>query len=195
MNNERLSLEDLKRIDADSYGQNYLCEAAEVLMEAAADFVDLLILEEHYKIEYALSKIGMTAEQYVAVRSKNGKRWWKNGNEIEDEMKEEEEEEKERRRIDRNVLLPIWEKIKDGTIDWEAELKEAADNKTFAAILGYRNKVERKKSEDKVVKTLNLAKNGYLTYKEVLKCYPGYMRNEVKRIAKENGFDVDWEAE
>lgn len=196
MNNERLTLENLQRIDADAYGQNYLSEAAEVLMEAAADFVDLLIRDEHYKINYALRKIGMSAEQYVAVRSKNGKRWWKNGNEIEDEMKDEkEEEEKERRRIDRNVLLPIWEKIKDGTIDWEAELNEAADNKTFAAILGYRNKIERKKSEDKVVKTLNLAKNGYLTYKEVLKCYPGYMRNEVKRIAKENGFDVDWEAE
>ena len=138
----------------------------------------------------------MSAEQYVAVRSRNGKRWWKSGDEIEDKMKDEkEEDEKERRRIDRNVLLPIWEKIKDGTIDWEAELKEAVDNKTFAAILGYRNKIERKKSEDKVVKTLNLAKNGYLTYKEVLKCYPGYMRNEVKRIAKENGFDVDWEIE
>ena len=71
MNNEHLTLEDLKRIDADSYGQNYLSEAAEALMEAAADFVDLLILEEHYKIKYALSKIGMTAEQYVAVRSKS----------------------------------------------------------------------------------------------------------------------------
>lgn len=196
MNDEHLRLEDLRHIDADSYGQNHLSEAAEVLMEAAADFVDMLIKEEHYKIEYALSKIGMSAEQYVAVRSRNGKRWWKSGDEIEDKMKDEkEEDEKERRRIDRNVLLPIWEKIKDGTIDWEAELKEAVDNKTFAAILGYRNKIERKKSEDKVVKTLNLAKNGYLTYKEVLKCYPGYMRNEVKRIAKENGFDVDWEIE
>ena len=43
MNNEHLSLEDLKHIDADSYGQNYLSEAAEALMEAAADFVDMLI--------------------------------------------------------------------------------------------------------------------------------------------------------
>lgn len=196
MNDEKLSLKDLRHINADDYTQGCLTEAAEVLMEAAADFVDMLIKEEHYKIEYALRKIGMSAEQYVAVRSKNEKKWWKNRDEIEDEMKDEkEEDEKERRRIDRNVLLPIWEKIKDGTIDWEAELKEAVDNKTFAAILGYRNKIERKKSEDKVVKTLNLAKNGYLTYKEVLKCYPGYMRNEVKRIAKENGFDVDWEIE
>lgn len=196
MNDEKLSLKDLRHVNADDYTQGCLTEAAEVLMEAAADFVDMLIREEHYKVEYALRKIGMSAEQYVAARSKNGKKWWKSGSEIEDEMKDEkEEDEKERRRIDRNVLLPIWEKIKDGTIDWEAELKEAVDNKTFAAILGYRNKIERKKSEDKVVKTLNLAKNGYLTYKEVLKCYPGYMRNEVKRIAKENGFDVDWETE
>ena len=75
MNNEHLTLDDLKRIDADSYGQNYLSEAAEVLMEAAADFVDMLIREEHYKISYALRKIGMSAEQYVAVRSKNGKKW------------------------------------------------------------------------------------------------------------------------
>lgn len=79
MNNERLTLEDLKRIDADSYGQNYLSEAAEVLMEADADFVDMLIKEEHYKIEYAMRKIGMSAEQYVAVRSKNEKNGGKPG--------------------------------------------------------------------------------------------------------------------
>ena len=165
MNNERLSLEDLKHIDADSYGQNYLSEAAEVLMEAAADFVDMLIKEEHYKIEYALRKIGMSAEQYVAVRSKNEKKWWKNKDEIEDEMKNkemkeailrykkesetEENAEKEeseadiQKRIDREVLLPIWEKVKDGTINWQEELDKATDNRTVAAILDYRNKIER----------------------------------------------------
>ena len=149
MNNERLSLKDLKHIDAGSYGQNYLSEAAEVLLEAAADFVDMLIREEHYKIEYALRKIGMSAEQYVAVRSKNGKRWWKNGNEIEDEMKDEEPEEGEeskteiQKRIDREILLPIWEKVKDGTINWQEELDKAADNRTVAVILDYKNKIER----------------------------------------------------
>ena len=109
MSNERLTLEDLKRIDADSYGHIYLSEAAEVLMEAAADFVDMLIKEEHYKIEYALRKIGMSAEQYVAVRSKNGKKWWKSRDEIEDEVKKEKEEGEvdAQKRIDSEVLLPI----------------------------------------------------------------------------------------
>ena len=166
MNNEHLSLEDLKHIDADRYGQNYLSEAAEVLMEAAADFVDLMILEEHYKVEYALSKIGMTAEQYVAVRSKNGKKWWKNGNEIEDEMKEEgpkeeaeEEEDDVQKRIDREVLLPIWEKVKSGTINWQEELDNAADNKTFAAILDYKNAIEWSEYEqygDRLKKNLSI---------------------------------------
>lgn len=95
MNDEKLSLKDLRHINADDYTQDCLTEAAEVLMEAAADFVDLLIMREHYKISSALHIVRMTAEQYVAVRSKNGKRWWKNGNEIEDEMKEEEEQEEE----------------------------------------------------------------------------------------------------
>ena len=144
MNNEHLTLDDLKRIDADSYGQNYLSEAAEVLMEAAADFVDMLIREEHYKISYALRKIGMSAEQYVAVRSKNGKKWWKSRDAIEDEMKEEEEEGEAdvQKRIDREVLLPIWEKVKNGTINWQEELDKAADNRTVAAILNYKNKIE-----------------------------------------------------
>lgn len=200
MNNEHLTLEDLKRIDADSYGQNYLSEAAEVLMEAAADFVDLLILEEHYKIKYALSKIGMTVEQYVAVRSKSGKKWWKSRDEIEDEMKDkgpkeeaEEEEDDVQKRIDREFLLPIWEKVKSGTINWQEELDKAADNKTFAAILDYKNRIERSESENKVFKTLDLAKNGYLTFKEVLDCYPEYVHNEVKRIAKKAGIDLDRE--
>lgn len=150
MNNEHLTLEDLKSIDADSYGQNYLSEAAEVLMEAAADFVDLLIREEHYKINYALRKIEMSAEQYVAVRSKNGKKWWKSKDEVEDEMKEEEEQEESeeteddvKKQIDREVLLPICEKVKDGTINWQEELDKAADNRTVAVILDYKNKIEK----------------------------------------------------
>ena len=148
MNDEKLSLKDLRHINADDYTQDCLTEAAEVLMEAAADFVDLLIREEHYKINYALRKIRMSAEQYVAVRSKNGKKWWKSGSEIEDEMKDEkEEEEKEskteiQKRIDREILLPIWEKVKNGTINWQEELDKAADNRTVAAILNYKNKIE-----------------------------------------------------
>lgn len=155
MNDEKLSLKDLRHINADDYTQGCLTEAAEVLMEAAADFVDMLIKEEHYKIEYALRKIGMSAEQYVAVRSKNGKKWWKSRGEIEDEVKDKEEceteentEEEEsetdmQKRIDREILLPIWEKVKDGTINWQEELDKAADNRTVAVILDYKNKIER----------------------------------------------------
>jgi len=195
MNDEKLSLKDLRHINADDYTQGCLTEAAEVLMEAAADFVDMLIKEEHYKIEYALRKIGMSAEQYVAVRSKNGKKWWKSRDEIEDEVKKEKEEGEvdAQKRIDSEVLLPIWEKVKSGTINWQEELDNAADNRTFAAILDYKNKIERKESEDKVMKTLNLAKSGYLTFREVLECYPDYVHNEVKRIAEKAGIDIDRE--
>lgn len=153
MNDEKLSLKDLRHINADDYTQGCLTEAAEVLMEAAADFVDMLIREEHYKVEYALRKIGMSAEQYVAVRSKNGKKWWKSGSEIEYEMKDEEPKEGEeskaeiQKRIDREVLLPIWEKVKDGTINWQEELDNAKDNRTFAAILDYKSKIERNESD------------------------------------------------
>lgn len=201
MNNERLTLEDLKRIDADSYGQNYLSEAAEVLMEAAADFADLLIREEHYKIEYALRKIGMSAEQYVAVRSKNGKKWWKSGNEVENEMKEEEpkeeaeEEESEadmQKRIDREVLLPIWEKVKDGTINWQEELDNAKDNRAFAAILDYKNAIERSDYEqysDRLKKTLAFCKDKGLTLEEVLEHFKENTHWIIRRCAKEIGYE------
>lgn len=199
MSNERLTLEDLKRIDADSYGQNYLSEAAEVLMEAAADFVDMLIREEHYKIEYALRKIGMSAEQYVAVRSKNGKRWWKNKDEIEDEMKEEEPKEDAeeteddvKKQTDREVLLPIWEKVKNGTINWQEELDKAADNKTFASILDYKNAIERSEYEqygDRLKKTLAFCKDKDMTLKEVLEFFKENTHWLIRRCAKEIGYE------
>lgn len=201
MNNERLSLEDLKHIDADSYEQNYLSEAAEVLMEAAADFVDMLIKEEHYKIEYALRKIGMSAEQYVAVRSKNGKKWWKNRDEIEDKMKEEgpkeeaeEEEDDVQKRIDREVLLPIWEKVKSGTINWQEELDNAADNKTFAAILDYKNAIERSEYEqygDRLKKTLAFCKDKDMPLKEVLEFFKENTHWLIRRCAKEIDYEND----
>ena len=195
MSENMLSIRDLKLISADAYARGALGITAETIMDVAADVVDMLIMREHYKISSALHIVGMTAEQYVAVRSKNGKRWWKNGNEIEDEMKEEEEEGEAdiQKRIDREVLLPIWEKVKSGTINWHEELDNAKDNRTFAAILDYRNAIERSESEDKVMKTLNLAKSGYLTFREVLECYPDYIHNEVKRIAKKAGIDIDRE--
>ena len=195
MNNEHLTLEDLKRIDADSYGQNYLSEAADVLLEAAADFVDLLILEEHYKVEYALSKIGMTAEQYVAVRAKNGKKWWKNRDEIEDKMKEEEEGEADvQKRIDREVLLPIWEKVKDGTINWQEELDKAADNRTVAAILNYKNKIEESDYEqysDRLKKTLASCRDKGMSLKEVLEHFRENTHWLIRRCAKEIGYEDD----
>lgn len=201
MNNEHLSLEDLKRIDADSYGQNYLSEAAEVLMEAAADFVDLLIREEHYKINYALRKIGMSAEQYVAVRSKNGKKWWKSGSETEDEMKEEEPKEESekteddvKKQIDREVLLPIWEKVKDGTINWQEELDKAADNRTVAVIFDYKNKIEKSDYEqysERLKKTLEFCKGKGMSLKEVLEFFKENTHWLIRRCAKEIGYEDD----
>ena len=197
MNDEHLSLEDLKHIDADSYGQNYLSEAAEVLLEAAADFVDILIREEHYKVEYALRKIGMSAEQYVAVRSKNGKKWWKSRDEIEDEMKEEEEGEADvQKRIDREVLLPIWEKVKSGIINWQEELDNAADNKTFAAILDYKNAIERSEYEqygDRLKKTLASCRDKGMPLKEVLEHFRENTHWLIRRCAKEIGYENDAE--
>ncbi len=201
MNDEHLSLEDLKRINADSYGQGYLSETAEVLMEAAADFVDMLIKEEHYKIEYALSKIGMSAEQYVAVRSRNGKKWWKSGDEIEDEMKEEEPKEKDeeaeddvKKRIDREVLLPIWEKVKDGTINWQEELDKAADNRTVAVILDYKNKIEKSDYEqysERLKKTLEFCKSKGMSIEEVLECFKESTHWLIRRCAKEICYEND----
>lgn len=202
MDNEHLSLEDLKHIDADSYGQNYLSEAAEVLMEAAADFVDLLIRDEHYKINYALRKIGMSAEQYVAVRSKNGKKWWKSRDEIEDEVKDEEPEKGEeskadmQNRIDREFLLPIWEKVKSGTINWQEELDKAADNKTFAAILDYKNAIERSEYEQygyRLKKTLASCRDKGMSLKEVLEHFRENTHWLIRRCAKEIGYENDAE--
>lgn len=201
MNDEKLSLKDLRHINADDYTQDCLTEAAEVLMEAAADFVDLLILEEHYKIEYALSKIGMTAEQYVAVRSKNGKKWWKSGSEIEEEMKEEEEQEEAekteddvKKRIDREVLLPIWEKVKNGTINWQEELDKAADNRTVAAILNYKNKIEESDYEqysDRLKKTLASCRDKGMSLQEVLKHFRENTHWLIRRCAKEIDYEND----
>lgn len=200
MNNERLTLEDLQGIYADAYGQNYLSEATEVLLEAAADFVDMLIKEEHYKIEYALRKIGMSAEQYVAVRSKNGKKWWKNGSEVEDEMKEEEPEEGEeskaeiQKRIDREILLPIWEKVKDGTINWQEELDKAADNRTVAVILDYKNKIERRDYErysDRLKKTLAFCKDKGMSIEEVLEFFKENTHWLIRICAKEIDYEND----
>lgn len=196
MNDEKLSLKDLRHINADDYTQDCLTEAAEVLMEAAADFVDLLILEEHYKIEYALSKIGMTAEQYVAVRSKNGKKWWKSGSEIEEEMKEEEEEGEAdvQKRIDREVLLPIWEKVKNGTINWQEELDKAADNRTVAAILNYKNKIEESDYEqysERLKKTLAFCKDKGMSLEEVLERFRENTHWLIRRCAKEIGYEND----
>lgn len=200
MNDEKLSLKDLRHINADDYTQDCLTEAAEVLMEAAADFVDLLIREEHYKINYALRKIRMSAEQYVAVRSKNRKKWWKSGSEIEDEMKDEkEEEEKEskteiQKRIDREILFPIWEKVKNGTINWQEELDKAADNRTVAAILNYKNKIEESDYEqysDRLKKTLASCRDKGMSLKEVLEHFRENTHWLIRRCAKEIGYKND----
>ena len=165
-------------------------------MEAAADFVDMLSREEHYKISYALRKIGMSAEQYVAVRSKNGKKWWKSRDAIEDEMKEEEEEGEAdvQKRIDREVLLPIWEKVKNGTINWQEELDKAADNRTVAAILNYKNKIEESDYEqysERLKKTLASCRDKGMSLKEVLEHFKENTHWLIRRCAKEIGYEND----
>lgn len=195
-----LSIRDLKIIDADAYARGTLGVTAETIMDVAADVVDMLIMREHYKIASALHIVGMTAEQYVAVRSKNGKRWWKNGNEIEDEMKDEEPEEGEeskteiQKRIDREILLPIWEKVKDGTINWQEELDKAADNRTVAVILDYKNKIERSDYERysyRLKKTLAFCKDKGMSLEEVLEFFKENTHWLILRCAKEIDYEND----
>ena len=191
-----LSIRDLKIIDADNYARGALGVMAETIMDVAADVVDMLIMREHYKISSALHIVGMSAEQYVAVRSKNGKRWWKNGNEIEDEMKEEEEEGEAdvQKRIDREVLLPIWEKVKNGTINWQEELDKAADNRTVAAILNYKNKIEESDYEqysERLKKTLAYCRDKGMSLKEVLEHFRENTHWLIRRCAKEIGYEND----
>lgn len=71
-----LSIRDLKAISADAYARGALGVTAETIMDAAADVVDMLIMREHYKISSALHIVGMSAEQYVAVRAREADRWW-----------------------------------------------------------------------------------------------------------------------
>lgn len=196
-----LSIRDLKVIDADNYARGALGVTAETIMDVAADVVDMLIVREHYKISSALHIVGMSAEQYVAVRSKNGKRWWKNSNEIKDEMKEEEEQEEAekteddvKKQIDREVLLPIWEKVKDGTINWQEELDKAADNRTVAVILDYKDKIERSDYErysDRLKKTLAFCKDKGMSLEEVLEFFKENTHWLIRRCAKEIDYEND----
>lgn len=86
MSKNMLSIRDLRLISADSYARGALGVTAETIMGVAADVVDMLIMREHYKISSALHIVGMTAEQYVAVRAREADRWW-DREEIEDEEK------------------------------------------------------------------------------------------------------------
>lgn len=203
MSENMLNIRDLKLISADAYARGAMGVTAETVMDVAADVVDMLIVREHYKISSALHIVGMTAEQYVAVRSKNGKRWWKNRDEIEDEMKEEEEQEEAekteddvKKQIDREVLLPIWEKVKNGTINWQEELDKAADNRTVAAILNYKNKIEESDYEqysDRLKKTLASCIDKGMSLKEVLKHFRENAHWLIRRCAKEIGYENDAE--
>lgn len=76
MSENMLSIRDLRIIDADSYARGALGITAETIMDVAADVVDMLIMREHYKISSALHIVGMSAEQYVAVRAREADRWW-----------------------------------------------------------------------------------------------------------------------
>lgn len=92
-----LSIRDLKIIDADAYARGALGATAETVMDVAADVVDMLIMREHYKISSALHIVGMTAEQYVAVRAREADRWWDRD---EDEKKSEEAEAEKKKIFD-----------------------------------------------------------------------------------------------
>lgn len=89
-----LSIRDLKVISADAYARGALGVTAETIMDVATDVVDMLIMREHYKISSALHIVGMTAEQYVAVRAREADCWW-DREEAEDEEKATEREKKE----------------------------------------------------------------------------------------------------
>ena len=95
MSEKMLSIRDLKIIDADAYARGALGVTAETIMDVAADVVDMLIMREHYKISSALHIVGMTAEQYVAVRAREADCWW-DREEHEDEEKAAVEGEKKK---------------------------------------------------------------------------------------------------
>ena len=93
MSENMLSIRDLKLISADSYARGALGITAETVIDVAADVVDMLIVREHYKISTALHIVGMTAEQYVAVRAREADRWW--DRDADEEEAEAEAEKKE----------------------------------------------------------------------------------------------------
>lgn len=95
MSKNMLSIRDLRLISADSYARGALGVTAETIMDVAADVVDMLIVREHYKISSALHIVGMTAEQYVAVRAREADKWW-DREENEDEEKAAAEAEKKK---------------------------------------------------------------------------------------------------
>lgn len=95
MSENMLSIRDLKLISADAYARGALGVTAETVMDVAADVVDMLIMREHYKISSALHIMGMTAEQYVAVRAREADCWW-DREEHEDEEKAAVEGEKKK---------------------------------------------------------------------------------------------------
>lgn len=86
MSENMLNIRDLRMISADAYARGALGITAETIMDVAADVVDMMIVREHYKISSALHIVGMTAEQYVAVRAREADNWW-DREETEDEEK------------------------------------------------------------------------------------------------------------
>ena len=95
MSENMLNIRDLKLISADAYARGALGVTAETIMDVAADVVDMLIVREHYKISSALHIVGMSAEQYVAVRAREADCWW-DREENEDEEKAAAEGEKKK---------------------------------------------------------------------------------------------------
>ena len=107
---------------------------------------------------------------------------------------EEESETDMQKRINREILLPIWEKVKAGTINWQEELDNAKDNRIFAAILDYKSKIEQNESDyeqygDRLKKTLAFCKDKGMSLEEVLEHFRENTHWIIRRCANEIGYE------
>lgn len=190
MSENMLSIRDLKIIDADAYVRGALGVTAETIMDVAADVVDMLIVREHYKISSALHIVGMSAEQYVAVRAREADCWWDRD---EDEEKSEEAEAADKKyEMWKEVLNPLWKLIENGKINWEDALEFIENDEMKKAILQYREECEAdyEQYSDRLKKTLAFCKSRGMSLKEVLEHFRENTHWIIRRCAKEIGYEV-----
>lgn len=190
MSENMLSIRDLKLISADAYARGTLGVTAETAMDVAADVVDMLIMREHYKISSALHIVGMSAEQYVAVRARAADCWWDRD---EDEEKSEEAEAADKKyEMWKEVLNPLWKLIENGKINWEDALEFIENDEMKKAILQYREECEAdyEQYSDRLKKTLAFCKSRGMSLKEVLEHFRENTHWIIRRCAKEIGYEV-----